>query len=580
LKELRRSCCLLQLLAVVSIAVIAVSCRQGSDQAPNEQNGRQGGRLVATFRSGPRTFNRFVAPNIAEGLISRLTQGRLVRFNPVTHVIEPSLARAWSSTPDGLIWTLKLREGVKFSDGEPFSSADVLFTIQVLFDKKVDSDLAGALAIDGKPWTATAPDPQTVVVTFPAPYGPGILLFDGLPILPRHRLESAYLSGTFRDAWGLNTPLADIAGLGPFVVREYTRGRHVIFARNPHYGRTDEQGRPLPYLDEIELQIVSDQNGEVLRLEGGESDLMTDQLRAEDIAAFRALVTQGKAQLAEPGVSINPDGLWFNLVAGAVAAKDRPWLQRDELRLAISLAVDRQSVVDSVYYGAAVPIFGPITPGHGDWYLPDLPKPDVDLSRARQLLSSIGLTDRNGDGMVEDTRGRPARFSILVPKGSTTRERVTAMIQQQLVPVGLTVDIVALDSPTMIDKWGKADYDAMYFSVLSDSFDPSRSSEFWLSSGGFHFWNPKQPKPSTTWEGTIDALMRQVSSSVDPAVRRRAFAEVQKTMAAHMPVLYFAAPKITIPMSARLRGATASVLAAPVLWNAERLSLVPGTPPR
>ena len=532
---------------------------------------RSGGKLVASFRSEPRTFNRLVSPRAAEELVTRLTQAPLIRFNRTTRALDPWLADRWTSSPDKLTWTLHLREGVTFSDGTPFTSDDVVFTFAALYDPVAKTDVAESLVIDGKPIGVSAPDKNTVVLKFPAPYGPGIALLDSLPILPRHKLAAAVTGGTFREAWGVDTPVADLAGLGPFVIREYKRGERMVFARNPHYWRKDDAGVKLPYLDEIEVQFVADQNTEVLRLQAGESDLLTDLIRAEDVASFRKAMATGQVGLVDAGISVSPDWLVFNLVPGAAVAAKRPWLQREELRQAVSYAVDRQALVDTVYLGAAVPVFGPITPGHGEWYLADGPRTDYDQSRARTLLATIGLRDRDGDGTVDDESGKSAAFSLLVQKG-TLRERVAVFLKDQLAKVGLTVDVAALDQLSLIDHWQRADYDAMYHYILFDTPDPSRNLEFWASSGGFHFWDPGQKKPATAWEAEIDAKMRAVSSTMDEAARVRAFADVQRVMAAHLPIVYFIAPRVMVPMSGRVRGATPAVLLPlTVLWNADSL---------
>ena len=328
---------------VVVAGVVWWGC-SGQNTAPATAPGpEKGGRLVATFRTEPQTYNRFVSPRSAEDLFMRLTQATLIRLNRVTGELEPWLATSWtSSSADGRVWTLKLRPGVVFSDGAPFSAADVQFTFQVLYDKQVASSLASSLLIADKPLDVRAIDDTTIVLTMPAPYGPGLSLLDAIPILPRHKLEAAFKAGTFRDAWGLSTPPADLAGLGPFVLKSYVHGERMIFARNPHYWRLDDKGAALPRLDELEVQIVPDQNAELLRLKGGTTDLMTAQVRPEDLAGLRRLETSGAVQLVQAGLSINPDGLWFNLTPGA--NKDRPWLQSEELRRAISYARRSQSL--------------------------------------------------------------------------------------------------------------------------------------------------------------------------------------------------------------------------------------------
>ena len=540
---------------------------------PNDKTGSaSGGRLVATYRTEPSSFNRLVSPVAAVELVSRLTQASLVRLNRVTRAIEPRLARSWTTSPDGLAWTMNLVESATFSDGTPFTAADVVFSFRAVYDPEVGSPIASSLLVDGQPLTVRALDAHTVVIVFPAPYGPGISALDSLPILPAHKLQAALDAKTFKTAWSVTTPPAELVGLGPFVLREYVPGQRLVFARNPRFWRQDASGQRLPYLDEIELQIVPDQNGEVVRLQAGQADLMTDNVRPEDIASLRALERDGKITLATPGISISPDALWFNLGPSAPAAKDRPWLQREELRRAISHAVDRRAFVDTVFLGAAEPLFGPITPGHGDWFVPDLPKTEYDPARAASLLRSIGLHDRNGDGLLEDERGKQARFTVMTQKGHAIRERSVAVIQEALRRVGLTVDVVPMEAG-MMARWGKGDYEAIYFALNFDSFDPGRSPEFWSSGGDFHLWHPGQPKPATAWEARIDDLIRQQSRTLDEAQRRRLFAEAQRVLAEHLPILYFAAPRVTVASSARLRGSLPSVLPPPVLWNAEVLSI-------
>ena len=572
---MKRNRLLLALLGV-SVAVGAgywLASPRGEREATAIVTPQSGGRLVATTRSEPKTFNRYVSPNTAEELFARLTQATLVRVNRATGELEPRLAQDWTASPDGLTWTLRLRPDVAFSDGVPFTSADVLFSFTVVTDPKINSAIASGLKVGDQPLVVRALDDRTIVVTFPAPFGPGLALLDGLPILPRHKLEAAYAAGGFATAWGVTTPLSDIVGLGPFVLEEYVPGQKLVFGRNGRFWGRDEQGRALPYLDALELQVVPEQDAEILRLQSGTVDLMTDQVRAEDIATLKPLADRGAVHLVEAGVSLSPDMLWFNLVLGVAPARERSWLQREELRRAISHAVNRQAIVDTVYLGAAEPIFGPITPGYGEWFLPDLPRTDYDPANASSLLASIGLQDRNGDGLLDDASGATARVTLLTVKGRTVTERTVAMIQEQVRKTGLTIDVVPVELGSMIEAWGKGDYDAILFRITFDSRDPARNPEYWMSSGSFHVWNPSQAKPATDWEARIDDLFRRQATILDVTERRRLFADVQRVFAEHLPVLYFAAPRVTVASSSRVRGAVPAVVPPTILWNAELLSV-------
>jgi peptide/nickel transport system substrate-binding protein len=365
-----------------------------------------------------------------------------------------------------------------------------------------------------------------------------------------------------------------MAGLGPFVLGEYVPGERLVFARNPHYWERDERGAPLPRVDRLVLLVVPDQNAEMLRLEAGEVDLVTGEVRPDDLAAVRRLAGAGRLQLFDLGIGLDPEFLWFNLAPGAVPAS-RGWIQRRELRQAIALGVDRQAMADTVYLGAAVPAAGPVTPGNRDWHDPSLAVPPHDPARARALLGAAGLHDRNGDGMLEAPDGGPARFTLLTQKGNTLRERGAAFLQQELARLGLGVDIVTLEQPALVERLTSGRYEAIYFGTQASDTDPASNLDFWMSRGAFHFWHPEQASPATPWEARIDALMQQQIAATDPAERRRLFAEVQRIFAGELPAICFVAPRVYVATSARVTHVRPGLLQPYILWDAARLGVKP-----
>lgn len=553
-------------LAFVSLLANALSCNSGAP-ASALASAPRGGKIVITNRSEPTSFNRLVTATAPAEVVRLLTQDTLVRINRKSGALEPRLATSWTSSADGLIWTLVLRDGVAFSDGKPFTSADVLFTFKALSDPRVQSVFAESMLVGGKPLGVSAPDARTVVITFPEQYGSGLEILDGLPMLPQHRLAAALDAGTFNQAWSTATPPAEFAGLGPFVIKEYVPGSLVSYERNPRFWGKDAEGRPLPYLDGLDVRIVPEQNAEVLQLETGDADLTTDFVSPESLASL------GKSQrvrVVKAGVDPNPDSLWFNLTPASAAAKARPWLQQLAFRQAVSYAVDRQAIVNTAFLGAAVPIFGPVTPGHGAWFSSTAPTTPFDTQKAQSLLGSIGLRDRNGDGTLDDAAGKPVKFTVLTQMGHPGRERTMTLVRDQLARVGVGIDIVATDPNTLFGRYMKRNFDAIYFG-FSTPPDPSTLNEFWLSSGPFHTWNPNQAKPATPWETRIDALMRQISTTRDVAERRRLFAEVQTIFGENLPMIYMVSPTAHVAMNVRVQGGEVSVFTPPVLWNAERL---------
>jgi peptide/nickel transport system substrate-binding protein len=539
--------------------------------APAAAAGPSGGALVASLRSEPAHYSRYIDASAATDLLALLMHARLVRINRVTDELEPALAESWTRGPDGLTYTLKLRTGVQFSDGAPFSSEDVLFTARALYDPALNADLARAISIGGKPLTFEAPDASTVVVRLPAPYAPGLRLLDSLPILPRHKLEAALEAGQFRDAWKIGTPAADIVGLGPFVLAEHVPGQRLVFSRNPHYWKRDQDGVRLPYLDRLTVSILPDQNSEALRMESGDLDLMSNgDIRPDDYAGFRRASEQGRLRLLDVGIGLDPNLLWFNL--GESSAKRAALFREKAFRQAIAHAVDRDAIVNTAYLGAAVPVWGPITPGNRTWYSSAAPQYPFDRARARELLASLSLADRNGDGLLEDRAGDTVEFSILTQRGHTLRERTAAVIQEQLRQVGIAVAVVAVDPASIPERWSRGEYDSIYFGVQASSTDPSIGwSEFWYSNGSFHFWNPRQQTPATEWERRIDVLMLKQEAAPTLAERQQLFAEVQKIFGEEVPALYFVAPRVTIAISSRVGNPQPALQTPQLLWSADTL---------
>lgn len=545
---------------------------QTADSARSESTNR-GGALVATARAEPRSFNAFIITDATSNVVRGLLHAKLVRVNHQTDELEPMLAKSWSVSPDGLTYTLKLRDGVAFSDGSPFTSSDVLFSAEAVYDRQTGSPLADAMKVSGDPLAFSAPDSATVVVRYPKPFGPGLRMLDSLPILPRHRLEAALKAGTLRSAWGLKTTPGEMAGLGPFVVSSYEPGQRMVFVRNPHYWQRDASGVELPYLDRLVLEIVPSQDAEILQLESGQVDLISSEIRPDDYVALKREAETGRIQLVDLGVGLDPNFLWLNLQPSKQRDARHGWLQHVDLRRAISHAVDRDAFANTVYLGAAVPVHGPVTPANKRWYSPAVPTYAYDPARARELLGGLGLHDKNGDGSVEDSSGKPAQFTILTQKGNTPRERGAAVLQEDLRRVGLTVDVVPLEVGALVERFSKGDYDAVYFGVLASDTDPAVNLDFWLSSGTFHPWHPQQSEPTTEWERQIDELMVRQVAATDAAERKRLFDEVQRIFGEQLPAIYFAAPRIYVAMGPKVGHAMPVIPRPQILWNAEALTM-------
>jgi peptide/nickel transport system substrate-binding protein len=563
----------------VIAALATLSCGAPREATPpSSSTGNapaRGGELTVTVRTEPQSFSWYTHHDATLDIVTILTHGKLVRINRATQELEPGLAESWSRSPDGLTYTVKLLPNVRFSDGHPFTADDVVFSVAAAYDPKAGIQMRGDMLVAGRPVIAAATTPDTVVLTFPAPFAPGLRIFDQLPILPKHELEPALKAGTFASAWTLSTPVTEIVGLGPFVLSDFQPGQRMVFARNEHYFKQDASGVQLPYLDRIVMDIVPDQNTQRLRLEAGQADMQTDEVRPEDYAAIKRAADAGRLQLFDLGEGLVPDSFWINLRPGAFGRDPRAvWLQSEPLRHAISLAVDRRAFADTVYLGAGAAVYGPITPANKKWHADAVPQTPHDPARAKAMLAQAGLIDRNGDGIVEDERGNQGRFSISTQKGRSSLERGAVVIRDDLRKIGLVVDIVPMEGNALVQRLQSSQgYEAAFFQLPISDTEPAALQEYFLSSGGFHVWHYGQKKPATEWERRIDELMARYATSLDPAEQKKAFDEVQLVFAEHLPVIHFAAPRVFVAASARTLNLQPAVLRPQLLWAADSIGV-------
>ena len=529
-------------------------------------------RLVATLRAEPRSFNRLLMADRATSTVSQLVHESLVRINHATQALEPALASAWTPSADGRRIRVTLRPGLRFADGSPLTADDVVFSLGLVFDPRLESALKDSLTIGGAPITATASDATTLDVVYPEPYGPGLRPLHALPILPRGRYATPAAQGTLTDLWTPSASPGGMVGAGPFIVTSHQSGAAIELARNPHYWRTADDGTRLPRVDGLRLEIVPSQDAEMQKLRQGEVDITTGELRVDDVPEAKAMAARRQLQLFELGPALDVDMLWFSLAPNAPGGERRAWLRRRELREAIAMSVDRAAFVNAVYRGEGVQVSGVITPGNKAWHTDIAPRP-YSIAMAGELLDRIGVRDRDGNGVREDVYNQPAHFTVLVQQGHTMRQRAAAVIQESLRAAGLQMEIVGLDPRALLERLGNGQYDAMFHALPSSDTDPSGLMEFWLSSGRFHLWHPMQKTPATPWERELDALMTRQLTLTDQAVRATVVRDAQRVLDREFPVIAFATPRVTVATSARVTHVQPGLLTPAVLWNAAELGV-------
>jgi peptide/nickel transport system substrate-binding protein len=540
--------------------------------------GRSGGRLVVSLRAEPKTLNPLTAGDaISREVTLGAMQADLVHINRATQLTEPALAKSWKVSGDNLQYTLKLRKGLRFSDGHPVDADDVLFTFRVYLDETVHATQRDLLIIDGKPISVRKTDAWTVVFQLQKPYGVGQRIFDGLPILPRHLLEKAYTEGKLAGAWTLATPANQWAGLGPFRLKEYVPGQRLVLERNPYYWKADAKGNRLPYLDEVDFIFVPSSDAQVLRFQSGETDVIS-RLGAEN---FSVLSRQQRGfTMTDAGPGLEYNFLFFNLndlgeKAPPEIARKQKWFREVKFRQAVSLAIDRESIVRLVYQGRGAALWGPVTPGNRRWMNTVLPHPPRSLDRARQLLKEAGFSwanGSNGEGVLMDADGKPVEFSILTSSSNADRTKMATLIQDDLKQIGVRVQVAPLEFRSLIDRVTQTkEYEACLLGLVSGDADPNPDFNVWHSSGATHLWNPSQTHPATDWEAEIDKLMEQQHSAARFEQRKKFYDRVQEILAEKQPMIFLASPNILAGAKSTIGNFHPAVLEPYVLWNVEQL---------
>lgn len=529
-------------------------------------SGRPGGKLVYGERLEPKTLNPLFAMDaVSREVINRL-MADLVHINRATLKTELALAKSCRVSPDGLRYEIELRRDLKFSDGQPFDADDVIFTFQVILDPKVNSPQRSFWIFDGKPVVVRKLGPYRVVFQLPRVNAVGDRMFDGVPILPRRLLEPAYREGRIRDAWNLRTPPAQIAGLGPFRLKEYAPGQRIVLERNPHYWKTDSAGARLPYLSELIFTIAPSEDMQVMRFQSGESDLIA-RITPKDYAVLARDAQRRGYTLIDAGPGLDYSFLIFNLND---SAQQKPWA-RAGFRKAVSAAIDRQAIVRLTYQGYADALASPVGAGNRLWVSNALPKPVRSVQKARELLAADGFR-WSKDGALLDSAGNPVAFSIAV--GSTNPERVqmATLIQADLKPLGIRADVVSLEPGSLSERvLTKRDFDTAILALSSADADPNVDMNFWLSSGGAHVWRPRQNAPATPWEAEIDGLMRKQLVTPRYPDRKRLFDRVQQIAFDNAPVAPLVTSHVLVGAKKDLGNLRPAALDPAVLWNVDEL---------
>lgn len=550
--------------------------------------GVYGGTIVLSEPDDPKTFNIILASDSATADVLWFNLFRCpvdYRNGDDPPDFDPGLCTKWEASPDAKTWTFYLRRGVRWSDGEPFNADDLIFTYNVTIDKNVLSP-AREVFIEGKDQNGEAicPDIEkiddyTVRFKLHNPNGSFLDSVYNLWLIPRHKWEQPWRAGSFASTMTLVEDPSNIVGLGPFRLKEYVSGQRVVLERNPYYWKVDSRGQRLPYLDRMVFVIAKDFNTVQSKFQAGEIDVMP-RVRPQDYALVKRMEGPD-VKVEDIGVSFDTNWIVLNQNNGNNPKTQKPfvekWKQRlfrdQKFRQAVSYAINREALANTVFSARAVPIHSFVTPGDKTWFSDDVMKYPYDPAKAKELLAEVGLKDSNGDGFLEDTEGHTVEINLVTNASNNQRVETASFLARNLQEVGIKANTAPISIGALVDKMEKTfDFDALVLGWQPNPPPgPSGTKNVILSSGLQHACFASQQQPSTEWEARADKLVQMIESSLDNAERHRLYAEVQRIWSEYLPEINLVAPIEAVAYKTKFGNLHPSVMPPRATWNCDEI---------
>jgi peptide/nickel transport system substrate-binding protein len=547
-------------------------------------------QIVVSILSDPKTFNYPLnqeSPNIFgltyEGLITENGRGE----------VEPSLAQSWAISPDSKSIIFTLREGLKWSDGEPLTVDDVVFTYNDIYlNEEIPTDARDILRV-GKSRALPAVrklDDMRVEFTIPEPFAP-FLRTSGLPILPAHALQKAVKTKNkdgkpiFLTTWGIDTPPEKIIFNGPYVLENYTTSERVSFRRNPNYWRKDSNGNPQPYIERLVWQIVESTDTSFLQFRSGGLDSLG--VSPEFFSLLKREEKRGKFTVYNGGPASGTTFISFNQNKGQRNGKPlvdpikSRWFNTPAFRQALAYALDRQRMINNIFRGLGELQNSPLSVQSPYYISPKegLKVYDYNPEKAKELLLGAGFK-YNDQGQLFDDQGNRVSFTLITNAGNKIREAMGSQVMQDLSKIGIQVDFNPIAFGVLVDKLSNSLDWECYLLGFTGGVEPNDGANLWSPEGGLHSFNQKPQKGQqaitgrevSDWEQKIGELYIQAAGELDEAKRKAIYAQTQQITQEYLPMIYLVNPLAMSAVRDRIQGIEYSALGG-ALWNIHELKL-------
>lgn len=546
---------LLILVCVLSVPVWAANM-QPVDPALFQEIGTYGGELVLGLPSSPRSFNFYgVIDNTAYTILYNILNP-LVEENQATGEIVPGLAESWEVDETGTEVIFHLRD-VKWSDGTPFTADDVVFTLEhVVMNPNAEGNSVDRFTLGGQPVRWEKIDDRTVKAILPSPYGAFTRVLSHALIVPKHKYEPYIAAlnpgvepGSVNKAWTTDTPVEEIVGTGPFVLKEYVVDQKVVLERNPNFWKVDPEGNQLPYIDRLVYLIVQDAEVLLAKFRAGEIDWITitgqnyPALKREELAGANFRVLAGSPVSPTP----SPPHLAFNW--DVEDEELRELFRNDRFREAMEYTVDRHRIIEDVYNTLAIIPGTPVLPANTAFYNPEIENIMRPYSpeKAKAILEELGIVDRDGDGVRELPSGRPFEITLTAAVNVQPHNDIAVILKNEWEELGITTHLQLISNTLVGQRRSAGEFEAI-IEAFGNQPDPQLRKAIWQPGRALYYWHRstmdenQQPvlENMVDWERRLFDLFELGEVEMDPVKRKALYDEYQAIYAEKLPVIFIA----------------------------------------
>ena len=543
-------------------------------------------QLVLTILGDPKTFNSVIATDATSADVGGMIFDGLVTQNPLTGKIEAELAESWEISEDNLEILYTLRPNLKWSDGEPLTVDDVVFTYNQLYlNTEIPTGMRDVLKIgqsEGFP-TVTKVNDRQVKFTTPEPFAP-FLGVTGASIYPAHILKETVEQKDnegklkFLSTWTVDTPPEQIVASSAYKLKSYATAQRVVFEANPYYWKKDVVNKDIPYIKEVVWEIIESTDTALMQFRSGSLDTMS--VSPEYFSLLKKEEDKGNFRIEEGGEVYSMTFISFNLNQGKKNGKPvidpikSRWFNNVNFRQAVSYAINRDRMVTNIFRGLGKPQVS-FEPRQSPFYYEGVKEYEYNLEKAKQLLQEAGFK-YNQQGQLLDWDGNRVSFILNTNTGNKIREAMGNQIEEDLAAIGIKVNFRTINFNVLINKLNNTlNWDCILLGFGGGN-EPNNRYNLWAVDGNSHLFNQLTgdltERNISDWEQEISNLYIEAAKELDIEKRKEIYAEIQQVVAEKLPVICLVNPLSMSAVRNKIEGVEYSALGG-AFWNLDELKI-------